>query len=398
MLTEALDYTHRGWAIFPCRAGEKRPATRNGFKAATIGREAIEKWWTRQPDYNVGLATGEPSGLVAVDVDPRHGGDRTLAALVDEHGDLPETPTVETGGDGLHYLFAHPGGIVRSRSNALGRGVDVKADGAYIVAPPSRHPSGKLYRWIVSPDHTPAPLPEWMRSLLQSEKIDVIDVKDDCCASCISAALPVCVSMSLCHWVEESIRATLPEGAGRRNAAIFAYVRRLRAHPELATATPAELRAHALAWHKAAAPAMSGEHGPDDTWADFWYGWERVKYPHGAGPLAEALNRGDAAEPPACAAEYGEAARRLAGLCRELQRVAGDGPFYLAYRSTGDLLGIDRNRAGRLLGMLVADGVLNLISKGRTGRASEYRFVGDNSLDRAMTHVENTQHGKGHDE
>src|SRR5258706_399282 len=84
-------------------------------------------WRERWPDANVGIRTGVASGLIALDEDPRHGGENSLAALVNGSG-LPETPTVRTGGGGQHFLFAHPGQRIR---NAVGfrPGLDLRGDG-----------------------------------------------------------------------------------------------------------------------------------------------------------------------------------------------------------------------------------------------------------------------------
>jgi putative DNA primase/helicase len=111
------------------------------------------------------LATGAASGLVVVDVDPRHSGDETLAQLEAEHGPIPPTWRFLTGGGGEHILFQHPGGHVKSSANALGPGIDVRADGGYIIAPPSTHISGRRYE--ISVDHHPedvalASLPDWL--------------------------------------------------------------------------------------------------------------------------------------------------------------------------------------------------------------------------------------------
>jgi hypothetical protein len=96
---------------------------------------SLAEWWRRWPAANVGIATGARSGLLVLDVDPRHGGDDVLAALEAEHGRLPDTATVVTGGGGAHFYFAHPGGEIRSRN--LAPGLELKADGAFVVAPPS---------------------------------------------------------------------------------------------------------------------------------------------------------------------------------------------------------------------------------------------------------------------
>lgn len=130
------------------------------------GPTDIELWWDRWPEANVGVVTGWVSALVVVDIDPRNGGDATLAELVAAEGALPATVTSLTGGGGRHLYFAHPTHLVPSRP--LGGGVDLKAEGGVVVAPPSQHASGQRYRW--RPGHGPdehelAALPDWLERL-----------------------------------------------------------------------------------------------------------------------------------------------------------------------------------------------------------------------------------------
>jgi hypothetical protein len=158
------------WAVLPLAPCGKVPRTKHGIHDATTNEQIIREWWTRWPDANIGVRTGSASNLVAIDMDPRNGGDISLERLEAEHGPLPETVEGLTGGGGRHLLFQHPGGTVRSRANALGPGLDVKGDGGYVVVPPSVHPTGRRYEWEIM--HRPleipvAPLPDWMRPLLE---------------------------------------------------------------------------------------------------------------------------------------------------------------------------------------------------------------------------------------
>jgi hypothetical protein len=81
---------------------------------------------------------------LAVDIDPRNGGNESLAELERQHGALATPATVSTGGGGQHRLFRHPGGHI---PHELAPGIDLKSDGGYIVAAPSLHKSGRRYRW-----------------------------------------------------------------------------------------------------------------------------------------------------------------------------------------------------------------------------------------------------------
>lgn len=129
---------------------------------ASAERASIDRWWQRWPVANVAVRTGAVSGLVVVDVDPGHGGDATLAELLERHGPLPAGALVHTGSGGRHLYFAHPGGVVRNDTGRrLGPGLDVRGDGGYVIAPPSRHVTGTGYRWD-GPDRSLAALPDWL--------------------------------------------------------------------------------------------------------------------------------------------------------------------------------------------------------------------------------------------
>ncbi len=157
-----------GWRCscnLDCTSPAKHPMTGNGLLDATKDRRQITNWWERWPEANVGIRTGAVSGIIVLDVDPRHGGDDTLHDLEREHGEIPTTWKFHTGGGGEHYLFRHPGHEIRNSAGQLGFGLDIRGDGGYIVAPPSLHISGR--RYVVDVDGHPqqvvlAPLPDWI--------------------------------------------------------------------------------------------------------------------------------------------------------------------------------------------------------------------------------------------
>jgi len=163
----ALEYAGLGWAVTACKASSKEPATRNGCKNHSKNPEAIRRYWTDNPTHNLAIVCGEISGLLVLDVDARNGGLDTLAQLEAQHGPLPKTPTVNTPGGGQHFYFEHVEGV-RCSAGQLGAGLDVKADGGYVLAPPSTHPNGGAYTWTMPPGHTlPAKAPDWLIGLLR---------------------------------------------------------------------------------------------------------------------------------------------------------------------------------------------------------------------------------------
>jgi len=176
------------WQVFPlhtpregacscrddgCKSIGKHPRTINGLKDATTSTETIARWWGMWPDANIGLRTGRESGIVAIDVDPRHGGDDALHRLEREHGELPATVTSMTGSGGLHLIYRHPGEPVKNSAGDIAPGVDVRGEGGYIVAPPSSHASGRPYTWSVdgTPDEVElAELPDWLAQRLKQQQ------------------------------------------------------------------------------------------------------------------------------------------------------------------------------------------------------------------------------------
>lgn len=174
-LNAALDYARHGFRVFPlhtvnddgtCSCGDlncanagKHPRTQTGFKQATMDDFEIRRFWTRWPDANIGIATSD--GLGVIDVDPRAGGDESVARLERDHDRLPNAYEVATGGGGRHLYVRVPEG---TRSRTLAQGVDFKAEGGYVVAPPSRHASGNEYV-LVSAGEIP-PAPEWLLTLV----------------------------------------------------------------------------------------------------------------------------------------------------------------------------------------------------------------------------------------
>lgn len=162
LVAAALGYANHGWPVLPlhtavgdrCSCGDaacahpgKHPRIKTGrdHARATTDVSLIRKWWRQWPTANIGVVTGARSGLVVVDVDPRHGGLDSLRQLEAEHGQLPSAPTVITGSGGLHLYFRHPGGRVPNRVG-LYPGIDLRGDGGLVVCPPSLHAQGS-YRW-----------------------------------------------------------------------------------------------------------------------------------------------------------------------------------------------------------------------------------------------------------
>lgn len=170
----AKRYLSRGWSVLPLRPRDKRPLIDwTHLQSSRPSEHDLAEWFQRWPDANIGIVTGETSNLVVLDVDPKHGGDETLMRLERRHRPLPITMKAITGGGGSHFYFTHPGFLIRNRAG-LAQGIDLRADGGYIVAPPSVHPNGRCYEWApgCGPEEVdPAPFPRWLAAPLHGVRV-----------------------------------------------------------------------------------------------------------------------------------------------------------------------------------------------------------------------------------
>ncbi len=161
MLAAALRYAALGWPVFPiyepvgsgcscaksteCPRPGKHPRNRHGHRAASNDPDRIEHWWGVWPHASIALRCDD--GLV-VDVDGPEGA-RSLESLERQYGLLPCTVAAATG-NGRHLFFAIPHAL-KTTSHHLGAKIDTRATGGYVILPPSRHASGRRYRWVRSP-------------------------------------------------------------------------------------------------------------------------------------------------------------------------------------------------------------------------------------------------------
>jgi hypothetical protein len=249
-LDAALAAAARGWPVFPCRPGLKRPALHGrddcpGTGPCVNGHQGWEQRATTDPDriraawsrgsYNVGLATG-PAGLCVIDLDTAKpddkvpdrwreagatNGEDVLAIVASEAGhELPgDTLTVRTPSGGLHLYYAVPAGVVLrktegERGRGLGWKIDTRAWGGQVLAPGSIGPgSGGRYEYLY--DTTPAPLPGWLLDRLTPAEPPPAPV------------VPIRPSTGRrSRYLEAALRAEAAKVAdapnGQRNAALFA--------------------------------------------------------------------------------------------------------------------------------------------------------------------------------
>jgi putative DNA primase/helicase len=189
-LNAALAHVQAGFKVFPAHAIRDGVCTCGGAKNCSPGKhpigslvprgvldatgdpDVVNHWWDPMPDANIGVATGKNSDLVVLDVDGLIG-EETLADIERKYGSLPPTWQVKTG-KGRHLYFRYPTNVTKVKSVARKKlGLDVRADGGYVIAPPSLHESG--HRYIFDADSTDelADCPAWVVAYADGElKID----------------------------------------------------------------------------------------------------------------------------------------------------------------------------------------------------------------------------------
>lgn len=197
-LEAALEYAERGWAVFPvhgivngrctcgwtpCSSPGKHPLVRNGVHEATTDTTAIQGWWKQWRLGNVAIATGSVSGVIVIDIDLGRPADTAFGSPGEGKAqsppdvwdslerltpELPRTLTALTGGGGLHLFYTSDDATLGNSAGSVAGiedklpGVDLRANGGYVVAPPSMHRSGARYGWL-DPGHEPVPAPAWLK-------------------------------------------------------------------------------------------------------------------------------------------------------------------------------------------------------------------------------------------
>ncbi len=338
LLPYALEYLGRRMSVIPI--GErKKPTIRTWkpYQTALPSEDLVREWFSSTRPNGMAVICGSVSGNLCVrDFDVRESHERWAR----DHPVLAATlPTVQTA-RGRHVYF-------RNGLDCIVRQPDGELRGAgYCLLPPSVHPSGHIYEWVVPlPD---GPLPEVdpyevdlvacvTEQIEQTEHIDSIE-EERSALNKTKDALP--------SEIERAIASTLPTGPGQRNHQVWELVRALKAISGLVNADDAQLRAIVKVWHRRARPFIRTKPF-EEPWLDFVTAWRRCRLAEG-GDLMLILEKAIATELPRVADDYEQdGVRVLVAFCRELQRASDDAPFYLSCRTASRLLGVDHNTAAR---------------------------------------------------
>ncbi|MEA3226841.1 MAG: bifunctional DNA primase/polymerase, partial [Planctomycetota bacterium] len=349
------------------------------------GDKQLRRWFSNGK-RNIAVVLGEVSGnLTCRDFDTVE----EYMAWASRHPRLSKTlPTVRTA-NGYHvYFIGHVEGIRHIENGEL------RGSGGYCLLPPSLHPDGRIYEWVnpflsknlwsITPE-----IAGFIRNVTEhTEKTEQTEHTEAIGRKGITNGAETKPKgknerkkNEIAREIEKAITETLPQEVRTRNRQIFEFARALRSLPQFADADLQELRDIVKVWHERALPNIRTKEF-EETWIDFLKAWPIIKHEKGEGPMAKIFEKAIQLDPPKIAVKkYPDHSKLkiLVSLCRELQRAAGDAPFFLAARTAGRLLNVAPITANRWLFLLLSDGILKLVSKGGTAtnarQASRYRYV-----------------------
>ena len=142
----AVEYANFGWSVLPVKPEEKRPIMTNWRQYAKNRPSAkmVEDWFVKRSGVGIGIATGRVSGVVVLDVESY------CPSPIEEL--LRKYPTQlisRSGSGGYHLFYSYPANVPRVANRVrIFEGADLRADGGFIVLPPTRHPNGRNYEWV----------------------------------------------------------------------------------------------------------------------------------------------------------------------------------------------------------------------------------------------------------
>lgn len=378
VLASALAYHGLGWSLLPIKPGTKEPDCRSWsqFQQKRASIQQVQKWFDGRPDRGLAVVLGAVSGdLFCRDFDRLDGYERWAAENVSLAHSFPTVGTAR----GRHVYVRAKFGRIEKKGDGELRG------NGYCVLPPSIHPDGVPYHWIV-PLANGIPHVELdsagflaARATERTETTESTKSAEDNrrrltpLVETPFAAFKKCVDLE--DSIQHAISTTIPKSFGSRNRQVFEFARALKAIQALKDVDPNTLQPYVRQWHAIALPKIE-THPFEETWIDFLRGWPRVNFPLGEEPMTEIFAR--AVENADSGFSYQmRGIRVLASLCRELQRCSENEPFFLSCRKAGELLGVDHTTANRWFFLLENDKVIETTAKGtrENRKANRYRFL-----------------------
>ncbi|MBC7817933.1 MAG: bifunctional DNA primase/polymerase [Planctomycetaceae bacterium] len=374
-LSAAMQYYSLGWSVIPIAAGKKIPALRSWkpFQKQRANEQQIRDWFDKRDDLGLAVVLGAVSGgLTCRDFDEE-------AAYHDwaaQNRELAKTlPTVKSG-RGYHVYFLSD----CDHTEKLHDG-ELRGDGSIVVLPPSKHPSGVQYKWLIPPTSNIPRLDyrEFQGSLpTERQRTGETETQRDGEPETQSNRDGFSFSVGCDKW-GSVIDDCIPTNANahERNRKIFELAQWLKSDPELKDAGSKSLEPIVREWHQRALPFI-GTKPFSETIADFEHAWDSVKFPKGRDIVRLLWLKVKAGTWPIEAEQFdSEAMRWLLALCLELQRANGPGRnFFLSCRSAANVLDRDHTDVAKWLKKFVRDGLLKVFPQDGHRDAHRYRYLG----------------------
>ncbi|MGA2091852.1 MAG: bifunctional DNA primase/polymerase [Sedimentisphaerales bacterium] len=377
-LKSALRYHRRGWCVIPIPHGQKVAQVRwKQYQTERPDANQLNKWFGDNHS-NIAVVLGNVSGgLACRDFDE----EKAYQQWAGEHQNLADKlPTVKTA-RGYHVYFRADVSSVRHFDDG-----ELRGNGGYCLLPPSLHPDGAIYKWLIEPNgENLLFLDPFTEGLAQSvgnvtEKTEQAENTEQTQKTEKTKDIEKILIVYIKDF-EKIIRETLPKKIGTRNRRVFEFARALRSMPEYFDADPKIFKLVVREWHKQALPNIKTKDFVE-TWIDFLKAWPKIKWTLKDNPVGETFEKAKKASVPNCATKYDNPKLRLlVKWCKILQEKAGNASFFLSARTAGKFLKTDPMTAYRWLFLLVSDDVLKVVEKGKLTRtggiATRFRYVAD---------------------
>ncbi len=181
--------------------------------------------------------------------------------------------------------------------------------------------------------------------------------------------------------IDSALDISVPKQPHENHKCLFTLARAVKAFElrQNRKWTIQEMRSLFLRWHERARPFLRQNQNKDDYWFEFLEAYDNADHPLGVDIIASAWDLAQGKEFPEVARQFEtDNVRLLVSLCRELQALCGDKPFFLASRTVQRLFELDSHATGaRWLKGLCRSGILKVVEQGgrETNKATRFRYL-----------------------
>lgn len=368
LLKQALRYYGQGWCVIPVPQAKKAARIRwKQYQAKRPTGEQVRRWFAGN-NRNIAVVLGGVSGgLACRDFDTEQSYQQWAGQYRDLAGKLPTVKTAK----GYHVYFLADVDSVQHFDDG-----ELRGGGGYCLLPPSVHPDGVIYEWLIETNGEN--LLSLKPDIFLSSSVNVTEQTEQTQENSGNREGKENLRASFCDF-DKVIESTLPQKVGTRNRKVFELARALRSLPEYFDADPKFFEQVVREWHRRALPNIRTQDF-EETWIDFLKAWPKIRWKIGDSPMSDTFERAKGLPVPELAAHYDNPKLRLlVAWCKLLQERTGEGGFFLSVRTAGKYLDVEPMTANRWLFLLEQDRVLEVVEKGKLTRAggiaTRFRYI-----------------------